>query len=133
MFERELKSRLESIFGIKASFDLPGESLEQEVIFINIETSYSKVSDKIIRTRAQGKCFLYVQRDKAPVSFFAKRIAQSDKELTQRFFFYEVDAEKKVYQNIVERSFGFIYFFEGEYDPNLGELTEVVTEIEVIE
>jgi hypothetical protein len=39
MFEAKLKGQIERIFGIKkVTFDLPGESKEQEGVFIQVET-----------------------------------------------------------------------------------------------
>lgn len=126
MFEKELKRRLEQIFGIpKVSFDLPGESLEQGVLFIDVSDARSCVKHERETAKVTGSIVIYSQADRLPFGFFSKKINQASAELTQGLFFFNMDENTKTQVNLVERRCGFVFLYSGEYDPDNGELTSV--------
>ena len=126
MFEKELEAKFKGIFGVKkVTYDEPGESQEQGCIFVEIETSHNKIQDGRAKARVEGTGIMFGPNDKMPFGFFSKRIAKADLALTKDLFFYDFEENTKRYQNIVQRKFSFVYFFNGQYDPDTGSITEV--------
>lgn len=130
MFETALKERLTRIFDFKkVTYDSPSESKEQEGMFIRVDSAKSKISDKIQRCKVMGKVFVFANADKLPYGYFNKCIRQADHADTKDIFFYEFEENRGGLLNIVERSFSFLYLFESQFDPDLGEINEVNLEI----
>lgn len=127
MFEPELLSRFKQIFDFpKTSFQDPGESLEQEHLFIEVEQANANISDVRQVYKVTGQAYVHVQGDKLPFGYFAKRIAAAPLELTANLFFSSIDDSTKLYGNIVRRSFDFVFLFESQYDPRKGTITSVI-------
>lgn len=101
---------------------------EQECLFISIEDNQVRFKKKLKRYRLEGRLTMFAQSDKMPVDYFATRIFEMPKALQARFFFSEIDANTKYYQNLVQRDVSFIYFFETQYDPDTGTITSVEVE-----
>ncbi len=126
MFENDLKARLQRIFDFKKTrYDDPGDSLEQECLFVNIDHAKCKVSDKTQRARVTGQFVVYGSFDKLPFGYFEKQIAKADSEDTVRFFFYETDHSLPMIDNIVRRSSRFVFFYDAQYDPDIGTITDI--------
>lgn len=127
MFEKDLANRFKSIFEIKkVSFNQPApDALEQECLFIDVQTARARVSGGESWARVEGFARVWVNAEKMPFGFFTKKIRMASADLTQDLFFYNFENQTKVYQNIVERRFDFVYFWKGEYDPDQGELTSI--------
>lgn len=127
--ETQLKEDLAVVFKpIKISFGQPSDIKEQECLFINIEETQVRFKKKLKRYRVEGKCLMFAQADKMPVDYFATHIFEMPKALQARFFFSEIDANTKYYQNLVQRDVSFVYFYETEYDPNTGTIESVEVE-----
>lgn len=126
MFEKSLKDKFTRIFDFKkVTYDMPGESEEQECIFIEIDSTNAAIKDGRQFCKVTGKAHVFAQNDKLPGGYFAKRIKLSDLDDTRDLFFYDLEQNVRVFQNIVRRSFSFVYFFNSQYDPETGTITSV--------
>ena len=126
MFERQLAEKFKAIFGVsKVSYDEPGESQEQKCLFVEIETSRNRLGDGVERARVNGKIVMFAQNDQIPFGFFSKAIAKAPPSLTADLFFFDFEENSRRYQNVVQRSCSFVYFFTGQYDPDIGTLDEI--------
>lgn len=121
--ESSLESKLKRIFDMKfISFDSPGETLEEDKLFISIETPMSKVVAKRHVARVEGECKIYCRASDAPVGYFNKKIGKASADDIKDFFFFEIEATQRIAHDIVEKSIRFVYFFSGQYDPEIGSL-----------
>ena len=126
MFEKQLESKFLKIFNCKkVSFDQPGESREQEVLFVEIEVAKNIVKDGQVVSKISGSASMFGNNDKLTFGYFSKRIAKSDPADTKALFFYDIESNTKRYQNIVQRGFSFIYFFNSQFDPETGSIDSV--------
>lgn len=126
MFEKQLESKFLKIFNCKkVSFDQPGESREQEVLFVEIEVAKNIVKDGQVVSKISGSASMFGNNDKLTFGYFSKRIAKSDPDDTKSLFFYDIESNTKRFQNIVQRGFSFIYFFNSQFDPETGSIDSV--------
>ena len=132
MVSNEIKGKLERIFDLKVSFDEPGESNEQDTLFVEIIQNYTKVKDGRMTSRVEAQCSIYGPDDQIPIGFISKAIDRSEPVDRKDFFFFDLGQSSRLYQNIVQRSFSFIYFYSGQYDPEQGTITSTDINIEVI-
>lgn len=124
LLEEELKGRLQRIFGLKKStLSLPGESREQDTLFIGIESARTRVIGTRFSARVSGTIVTFTQNDKMPIGYLAKAIAEANPTDVSPFFFHDFEDNTRVFQNIVERTLNFVFFYETEYDPEQGSLT----------
>ncbi len=122
----ELRKKLIRIFGISnVSFDAPGESLEQEKLFVRVTTVKSAFKDKKSFNRYFGELVLYANTEKLPFGYFQRKIAEADPLDAKDFFFYDLEQSQVMLQNIGEYSLSFIYFSSGQHDPELGTMTSI--------
>jgi len=125
-----MKDKLKAIFGVpKVSFDEPGESYEQDCLFVQILESQANTGQGRARAKVLGAVMMFSQKGKLPFGFFNKRIQNADKSLTKDFFFFDIDVDAQNsparLQNISERRASFIYLYSAQYDPNQGQLTSI--------
>lgn len=126
MFERSLEQKLKSIFDFKkVSFDQISESREQECIFIEVDTASSTIKDGKALCRVNGRLIVFANDKKLPFGYFQKKIKEANPDDTKDLFFYEVEGNTGIIQNIDQRSMAFVYFYSEQYNPNLGELTSL--------
>ena len=126
MFEKQLESKFLKIFNCKkVTFDQPGQSQEQEVLFVEIEVAKNIVKDGQVVSKISGSASMFGNNDKLTFGYFSKRIAKSDPEDTKSLFFYDIESNTKRFQNIVQRGFSFIYFFNSQFDPETGSIESV--------
>ncbi len=126
MFEAALKEKFLKIFNVKkVTYDQPSDSQEQECIFVEIEESRNTIKDGRALARVTGNGVMFGNNAKLPFAFFSKHIAQADSDDTKDLFFFDFEKNTKRYQNIVQRSFSFIYFYDAQYDPDTGEITSI--------
>lgn len=131
MFEVELEEKLMTIFGVKkVSFAEPGESKEQECLFVQVENALNCIKDGRAISKVTGNAVLFGNADKIPFGFFSKRITQSDPSHTKDLFFFDIEANTLIYQNIIQRGFSFVYFYSAQYDPEQGTITSVDITVE---
>lgn len=124
--EFNLKKSFESIFDVKdVTFNEPSKMNEQERLFIEIESVNASMKLGRQVYKATGKATMVGANDKLTVGFFNKQIAKASHGLTKPFFFYDMEQNTKIYMNLVQRSFSFIYFFDSQYDPDTGSITSV--------
>lgn len=132
MFEKDLSDCFKKIFGFKkVRFEQPGESQEQECLFVDIDIVDSRIKDKRYIARVTGSALIYANSDKLPFGFFAKCIDKADAALKKDLFFTEIEANSKTFQNIAQRTFSFIYFVNKQFDPEKGQITSIETNVEV--
>lgn len=121
MVREDLEKKLKKIFGLsKVTFAEPG-SFEQDVLFVEVESC----RERSLKGRAAGKVLgnlvLFVQAEKCPLGFFAKRISKAPAGDKKGFHFFEVDTEilnsQARMQNISERRCRFQYLYDEQYDP----------------
>lgn len=136
MFRKDLKEKLKLIFAAQdVRYEEPGNRAkggdlpagEQEVLFVEIDRAICQIKGTrpVEIARVYAKATMFGNQDKMPYGFFAKRIKQADSALTKDFFFNEIEENAGKYQNIVERTISFVFFYSGEYDPNQGTLNSV--------
>lgn len=126
MLESDLRQKFKDIFGIEnIKYSLPGESQEQECLFVNVESIKTRFKDGFTNSMVQGSVTYYANSDKIQLGYFAKRVALASNELTKNFFFGDFESNSKTYGNIVERSFTFTYFFNSQFDPKIGTITSL--------
>ncbi len=130
MFREELTEKLKAIFGFeKVSFDAPGESFEQDTLFVQVHEAPARVTGKLITAKVSGALVIHSQREKLPYGFFTKRMEKAESALTADLFLFDVDRDiatspaKTV--NLCERRCRFLYLFSAQHDPNKGEISGV--------
>jgi len=130
--EYDLREKFLRIFEVKqVSFDDPDDrenAREQEVLFIDVTAYRPKYRDGVEHARVEGRGVIFANADKMPLGYLSKCISRHG-ELTQPFFFYDLEQTEKISSNIVARGFSFVYFFNSQYDPSLG----IINDIETIE
>jgi hypothetical protein len=125
VFEKTLTAKLKNIFNVKkVTFDHPGESREQECIFINVENARVTIKDGREICRVNGTLVFYANNEKLPYAFFFKKIRDAALSDVKDLHF-SPEQNTGLYENIVERSMDFVYFYDSQYDPDLGILNEV--------
>jgi hypothetical protein len=130
MFEATLKAQIERIFDLdKVTYDLPSESQEQEAAFIQVDTARPTIKDGRQFAIVQGRIRVFANAAKLPYGYMAKKIKAAAYDDTKNFFF-EVEQNLGTINNICERALAFTYFFNSQYDPALGTLTTLETEVE---
>ena len=74
MFEAALEAKFKQLFGVlKVDYSLPGESQEQECLFINVERAIPRISDGVQGCRVIGNITVFANADKMPYGYFRKR------------------------------------------------------------
>ena len=132
--EDVLSEVLMRIFQVKkVTYAEPGESEEQDCIFVEIEDAPFKVSDAKVTAKVTGKLYINGQSDKLPFGFFSKAIAAAVFADVKPFYFYNFEQNTKRFANLVQRSVSFIYFFSSQYDPELGTITSIDTTVTIVE
>jgi len=133
MFEESLKTKFDQIFGLKlpTTLDDVGESEEQDRLFLTVSSCVPSIKDGYATERVEGEAFMYGSSEKLPFGFFAQAIRNADQDLKKDMFFYDLETNNKTENNIVRRSFRFVYFYNEQYDPRIGSITSVqLSEIE---
>lgn len=133
MFKNDLQRRLCKIFDVeKITYDAPGDSFEQDTIFIAVAKCTTRVSDMNggrETAKVEGSLTMYSQNNRLPFGFFNKRIEKADKQYTDNLFFYDIDVDVETsparMQNIHERRVGFIFLYDSQYDPERGSMTSL--------
>jgi len=109
VFEPSLKAKLTSIFGLdKVTFDTPGESQEQEGMFISVDSAKMRIRDKRQIARVTGTIRVFASLDKMPFGFFSKSLANAAADDVKGLFFYDFVPMK----HLVDEP-----FFLGHYKP----------------
>lgn len=127
MIEQQLQKDIKELFEFKqVTLDAPSESLEQDKLFVEVEQNDTRLKDGLMTGRLRGRIKCYASNDKIPFGYFNKKI-QEHKTLSNKFVFFEIDRNNPIFRDKVERSVGFIYFFSGQYDPDLGTLNTLKT------
>src|SRR5688572_6573931 len=123
MFEKSLEDKLKKIFDLdKVTYDRPSESQEQEAVFIQVENANCRVKDGRQLARVTGTLRVFARSEHLPYGYFAKKISEADASLTKNFFFYDFEENAGTYRDIVERSLGFLFLFDSQHDPEMGEI-----------
>lgn len=131
MLEKELADKFKAIFQMqKVTYDTPGESREQGCLFIEIENSKQTFKDGKEIAMITGNAVIFARNEEIPLGFFAKAIARADKSLTKDLFFFDFEANTLRFRDLVQRGFSFVYFFDSQYDPDIGTITSVTTTVE---
>lgn len=126
MFEAELKAKIKRIFDLdKVTYDQVSESMEQECSFIELDEANYSFRGVSYTGRVTGRIRVFAQGDKLPMGYFQRKIQEADYSDTQHIFFYDIESNTGIMNNLKERSMSFRYFFSGEYDPNLGTITSI--------
>ncbi len=133
MFKKEMQEKLKDIFGVKkVTFADPGDSFEQDCIFIQVQECRSNVGPPRATAKVTGNIIMYCQIEKLSYGFFNKRIENAAPDLSKNFFFFDIDVDAlnspARIQNISERRTSFVYLYSAQYDPNQGQLTELELE-----
>ena len=126
MFETKLADQFKTIFGVKkVTYDTPGESSEQDCLFIEVENSWNTFKDGRVLSKVTGNAVMFAQNDKLSFGFFSKAIAKAPHSMTRNLAFFDFEENTKRFRNLVQRSFSFVYFFDSQYDPETGKITSV--------
>jgi len=131
MFEKELAEKMKAIFKVKdVTFDAPGESREQDKLFIEIEEPHFRITDKKARAMVTGKGTMFGRNEALTFGYFSQAIAKADNALTKDLIFRDFETNTLRFRDIVERGFSFTYFFATQHDPAVGNMTSVDITIE---
>lgn len=131
MFEQTLEDKFKAIFGVKkVTYAEPGDSQEQEVLFINVEDPKFRFPDKRAVATVTGQAVMFGRNDALTFGFFAKCIAKAPHSLTKDLFFENLDSNTKRFGDIVQRGFSFTFFFNSQHDPDVGTITIITTSVE---
>lgn len=130
MFRAELETKLKQIFGVpKVTFSVPGESHEQNTLFVEIQSAPARISKGRAVARISGALTVFAHGDTFPFGFFAKRISNASPENLSQFFFHDLDVQAlnspARLQNISEIRGSFVYLYSAQYDPNHGAMTDI--------
>lgn len=131
MFEKELQSKIQAIFKPKRT-DFWKDNVEQDVAFIKITQANVHVTEGKQRGRASGTVTIFADQDRMKHGYFQRALANADLSLTRNLSFFNLDQSLGVVADLDSRSCEFIYFFEMQYDPEQGLITELNQNIEVI-
>lgn len=136
MFRKDLMRRLEAIFDMPTTMLASSTSYEQDKLFVEILSSRSRTSGAnggSETARVIGSLSVFSQEDRLPYGFFIKRIEQAAPELTKPLFFYDIDVDDVESParllNLHERRTSFQFFYDSQYDPDRGSLTNTTFEI----
>jgi hypothetical protein len=134
VFRDELKASLSAIFGFpKTTFNAPSTgpdgSFEQDTLFIQIDEAPFRATEGKAYCKVLGSLIVFSQLEKLPFGFFNRKIQMAPHELTEDFFFFDIDTvpanSPARIQNIAERRLRFIYLYSSQYDPAQGLITSV--------
>lgn len=129
MFNRELVSKFEAIFGVPVTFNAPGESYEQDKLFIEITDVITRAGQGRVNSKITGSLAMFAQMEKLTYGFFSKKVSLAANDLTKNLFLFDVDREALNSParliNISERRTSFVYLYSAQYDPNHGSLTGI--------
>ncbi len=129
MFRAELATKLDHIFGMNATYLAPSDSMEQDVLFIEINECTSRITEGKAYAKVLGSLIVFSQLDKLPFGFFNKKIQQANHASTKDLFFFDIDLNPANsparIQNIMERRLRFVYLYNAQYDPNNGAITSI--------
>jgi hypothetical protein len=133
MFDNDLKNKLNRLFDFdKVTYDEPSDSNEFECLFISVSNPGVKIKDGYATAKVEGECFYFGNSDKIKFGYFSEKIDKADSIETKDLFFYDIENNERLFNNKVQRSFKFVYFFRTQYDPELGTITSIDTNVEVI-
>lgn len=131
MFRKELKEKLENIFKFKkTTFDAYSQEFEQETLFIEVQETHERVLGKgSVSMKIVGDLIYFGQVDKIKFGQVIKSIEQANADDKKMFFFYDIDRQNTSSQsriiNLLERRISFVYLYNGQYDPDKGEITSL--------
>lgn len=127
--ESSLKQKLERIFELQVSFDIPSDSREQEKIYVQVDQNRTTITEKKEIAKVTGQLRIFANQSKLPLGYIAKKIAAASAADRKDFFFYDVEEAAGTYNNIVERSLGFVYFYSNQYNPERGTMSSINIEV----
>lgn len=131
MFEATLRETLERVFQFKkTTYDAPSDAHEQECLFIRIQDANCKIKDARQLAKVRGSLWCFAQNDKLPFGYFMKCISEASATDQAKFIFSKIDESVEVTNNIVRRSVDFVFFFEAQYDPEIGQISTVEIDVE---
>lgn len=130
MFREELATKLKAIFGFdKVTFNAPGESFEQDTLFVEVHECPSRVAGKKITAKVTGGLVVHSQAEKLPFGFFTRRMEKAASSLTTNLFLFDADRDVATSParsvNLTERRCRFVYLYSAQHDPNKGQMNEI--------
>jgi hypothetical protein len=126
VFEATLEAQLKRIFRVeKVTFDKPGDSEEQEGLFVDVHKAKTRLRDKRQIALVQGTIHIFAQASKLKYGFFSKALAEAQPADTRKLFFFNFEENKGTFGNIAERSLDFLYLFDSQHDPALDTIESV--------
>jgi hypothetical protein len=130
VFEKTLKDKLKRIFDMeKVTLDEPGDSQEQDCLFVEVLSSKNSVRDGKFIAKVSGTITVNANSDRLPFGYFSKKIAEANQDDVGPFFFYDIETSAGRFGNIDQRKMSFVFLFDAQYDPNVGTLNEVQFEV----
>jgi len=126
--EKFIKDSFKEIFGLKkVTFNRPDPDIqEQDVLFVEATPTRPSIRDGVEQYRVEGRGFCFVQDEKMPMGFFAKKIRLAKNSVTKPFFFFNIDSNESTYLNIGQRGFEFVLLYTGQYNPPAGNIESIV-------
>lgn len=130
MFKKEMIAKLIEIFKIKkTTFDAYSDEYEQDTLFIEVDDCHERVHNGGVSMRVMGDLVYFSQVDRIKYGNMIKLLEQANAVDKKMFFFYDIDKQnvssQARLQNIVERRISFVYLYNGEYDPDKGNITSL--------
>ncbi len=129
MFEKALSLKFKKIFAAKkVTYWEKSDSREQETLFIDIQTSKAKAVGQEFTAKVEGRAFMFGSNEKLPYGYFLKSLQEADPVDTNDLFAFDFETNSNQYEDIVERGFSFVYFYNSQYDPDAGSITSISME-----
>lgn len=129
MFEQDLQEKLTRIFRLnKVTLDQESDTHEQNTGFVAVSLARGSIRDRKYLARVEGTLTVYGNTERLKYGFFSKGISQAAKADLNSFYFFDVEENTRMMRNIVQRSISFVFFFSGQYDPDVGTLNSVIIE-----
>lgn len=126
MFEKELADKFKAIFDVKdVSYDNPGESQEQEKLWVSVETPKFTFADKKVKAIVTGSAIMFGRNDALTFGYLSQCISKASNALTKDLFFSDFESNTLRFRDKVQRGFNFTYFFNSQFDPDVGTIESV--------
>lgn len=129
MFEKDLTDKLKRIFKLeKITLNAISDSNEQLYGFVSISLARGSIRERKYLARVAGTLTVYGNTERLKYGFFSRAMDQASKEDMSSFYFYDVEENANVSLTVAARSISFVFFFNGQYDPDVGTLESVTIE-----
>ena len=132
MFENILAEKFKRIFDIaKVTYRKISASEEQSCLFIEVDEAKTRLKHGRFVGQVKGKIKVFAELEKLPLGYFMQRLSKASPDDLSDLYFYNFEENAGTIDNVIERTLRFIYLFNFQYDPDVGEITSITTTVTV--